>query len=238
MSKTEMDPFDAEIMGAVDATVAACRAEIATLRARVAELEGPGYDFGACVLQVREIDRLRAEISTLRQRVAEVERERDEARAAIEASCELADFLNEASLNGAGFSKHWGGRVLQAVEPLRNVNRFRDQTLERNRVLLHANSEFLNERDAALARVGVLEAALRHTYDRVAVAPVERDVCEYLLEFATAALSSPPPHATGCEACNGTGNVNQAWPNGGYIGVCSACKGTGSSPPPHDGEGK
>ena len=43
---TDMDPFDAEIMSAVDATVAACRAEIATLRAsrdaalaRVAELE-------------------------------------------------------------------------------------------------------------------------------------------------------------------------------------------------------
>ena len=36
---TDMDPFDAEIMGAVDATVAACRAENATLRARVAELE-------------------------------------------------------------------------------------------------------------------------------------------------------------------------------------------------------
>ena len=39
MSTSELDPFDAEIMGAVDATVAAARAEIDTLRQRVAELE-------------------------------------------------------------------------------------------------------------------------------------------------------------------------------------------------------
>jgi len=44
--------------------------EIASLRAQVAELKGGTYDFGACVLQVREIDRLRAEIANLHSELA------------------------------------------------------------------------------------------------------------------------------------------------------------------------
>jgi hypothetical protein len=38
---------------------------IASLRAQVAELKGPDYDFGACVRQVLEIDRLRARVAVL-----------------------------------------------------------------------------------------------------------------------------------------------------------------------------
>ena len=126
-----MDPFDARIVG-----------EVEVLRARVAELEGPGYDFGACVLQVREIDRLRAEIATI-----------------------------------------------------------------------------LASRDAALARVGVLEAALRE----IAVCGHFMVGCGTCKRIAAAALSSPPPHDP--KRC-----TPHYFRDGGECVKCGA-------PPPHDGEG-
>jgi outer membrane murein-binding lipoprotein Lpp len=77
--------------------------------------------------------------------------ERDEARAAIEATRRLASSLNEAAEGGAGFDKHWGERVLQVTEPLRNVSEFRDRTLTHNQMLLESNGEFMRDRDAARA---------------------------------------------------------------------------------------
>ena len=85
---------------------------------------------------VCKFQQLEAEADALRQRVAEY-------GAAINETLNLADFLNNAASGGAGFSEHWGERVLQAVEPLRNTKEFKDRTLEHNRSLLNYNSELL-----------------------------------------------------------------------------------------------
>lgn len=84
---------------------------------------------------------VRAVAAALRERDAEILR----LKAAIEATLELADFLNDAASRGAGFSEHWGERVLQAVEPLRDVGKFKDETLEHNRSLLDANGKNIEE---------------------------------------------------------------------------------------------
>ncbi len=59
----------------------------------------------------------------------QVKNERDAARAeverlkaAIQETCALADRLNEMAAQGAGFVGHWGGRVTQALRPLRALS--------------------------------------------------------------------------------------------------------------------
>lgn len=77
------------------------------------------------------------------------EKDLEYTRRAIQATLELADFLADAARRGAGFSGDWGERVLQAVRPLRDVERFSDETLADNKMLLRSNSEFLNLADKA-----------------------------------------------------------------------------------------
>ncbi len=55
---------------------------------------------------------LQAEFAVLRQ-------ENENYQSAINETLRLADFLNDAAADGAGFGEHWGERVIQAIEPLR-----------------------------------------------------------------------------------------------------------------------
>lgn len=93
-----------------------------------------------------EIKQLKTEIEALKT-----------GQAAIEATLKLADFLNDVASRGAGFAEHWGERVLQAVEPLRNVSKFKDETLAHNRALLEANDRFVRELDELRAKISQLK---------------------------------------------------------------------------------
>lgn len=72
---------------------------------------------------------------------------------AIEATLKLADSLSDIAKSGAGFYPDWGSRVLQAVQPLRDIGEFHNQTLEHNKILLEANSEFIKERTVMVKKV-------------------------------------------------------------------------------------
>lgn len=87
--------------------------------------------------------------------------EAEKLRAAIEATVELADFLNEAAERGAGFGEHWGERVVQTVEALRDINKFKDQTLQHNRILLNANGRSIEELTRLRAELAALKAAFQ-----------------------------------------------------------------------------
>lgn len=65
----------------------------------------------------------------------------------IDETLRLADFLNDIAARGAGFGEHWGERVMQSVETLRNVKSFPSKTLEHNRMLLEHNGKLVSERD-------------------------------------------------------------------------------------------
>ena len=99
---------------------------------------------GATANLIKERDNLRDELA--------------EAQAAINETLQLADFLNDAAANGAGFVDHWGERVVQTVEPLRDVTAFAGETLEHNRTLLEYNGRLIRERGELKQR---LEAAER-----------------------------------------------------------------------------
>jgi hypothetical protein len=105
----------------------------------------------------RCLDEARSDAQNHTGSLASLREENERLRLAIQATLELADRLNSYAACGAGFHPHWGERVIQAVEPLRNVGKFRDQTLEHNKLLLASNGEFLAERDAALDRIRALE---------------------------------------------------------------------------------
>ena len=127
---TDMDPFDAEIMGAVDATVAACRAEIDRLRARV--------ETQAEIIAVWSplIDRMADELAL----------ERDK----VEAWCE-------------------------------------------------ATQRHIASRDAALARVGVLEAAATAMLKAMDDPFCGDETVTQAESNLRTAISSPPPHdGEGC----------------------------------------
>ena len=156
-----MDPFDAKIMGAVDATVAACRAEVATLRARVAELEATVASWKVGVESANRLTQ----------------------RFAAERDAALADWKVATEYNAKV-----DGHAMQAFR----------------------------ERDAALARVGVLEKAAR--------ALVER------LDFVHA-----HPNYQGVWMMAGIHSYPYTGPT--YIDELAALKAALSSPPPHDGEG-
>ena len=87
------------------------------------------------------------------------------AQAAINETLQLADFLNDAAANGAGFADHWGERAIQAVEPLRNVTAFAGETLEHNRTLLEYNGRLIKERDELKQRLGEACTILRELWD-------------------------------------------------------------------------
>jgi hypothetical protein len=89
------------------------------------------------------------EREALRKELAAEKEAHADLQAAVSDSLRLADFLNEAAEGGAGYYPHWGERVLQAVEPIRDAKAFRSRTLSHNDILLEANSEFLVERDQA-----------------------------------------------------------------------------------------
>jgi hypothetical protein len=79
-----------------------------------------------------------------------------ELEAAINETLDLADSLNEAAIQGAGFGEHWGERVMQAVRPLRNVEAFAGSTLEHNRLLLEHNGKLIDQlraKDAEIERL-------------------------------------------------------------------------------------
>jgi hypothetical protein len=81
-------------------------------------------------------------------------------QAAINETLRLADFLNQAAAQGAGFADHWGERVMQAVEPLRNVEAFAGKTLEHNRSLLDYNGELVERENKLQAEVARLSEDL------------------------------------------------------------------------------
>ena len=72
---------------------------------------------------------------------------------AINDTLKLADSLNGIAERGGGFIDHWGERVMQAVEPLRNVEAFASKTLSHNRALLEHNGNLIRERDSLESRL-------------------------------------------------------------------------------------
>ena len=91
------------------------------------------------------------------QRRLELER----LKAAINETIRLADSLNELAKQGAGFYEHWGERVMQVVEPLRNVDAFANETLRQNRSLLEYNDRLVEERDRLKAESASRMKALK-----------------------------------------------------------------------------
>jgi hypothetical protein len=77
----------------------------------------------------------------LTKELAETKTKLAAADLAIEETLALADRLNSYAMQGAGAGEHWGERVLQAVQALRNVKIMPNQTLAHNELLLKANSE-------------------------------------------------------------------------------------------------
>jgi len=90
----------------------------------------------------------------------EADRQIQEYASVIDETLRLADFLNGAAEGGAGFGEHWGERVLQAVEPLRNVKAFASETLKHNRILTEANDKSLSQRDDLRREVERLKTKL------------------------------------------------------------------------------
>lgn len=93
-----------------------------------------------------QVENLRAQLAT--------------ANSAIDETLRLADSLNDAAENGAGFSPHWGERVMQAVRPLLDVPAFADATLEHNRVLLEANGKNVDELVRLRAQLAAAQTVL------------------------------------------------------------------------------
>lgn len=148
----------------VRAVIAAKNAEIARLEKRIQfrneqDFQRQAEFESALSAEIKELNNRLAtanEISALSAKDAEIE----QLKSAIDETLRRADMLSLAAERGAGFGERWGERVQQAVGPLRDVDAFAGETLRHNRDLLTSNSRFLNERDAARARIAVLEEAL------------------------------------------------------------------------------
>jgi hypothetical protein len=114
--------------------------------------------------------------------IAKLRRELANYASVIHETLQLSGELNIGAERGAGFVEHWGERVLQAVEPLRNVAAFPDRVLQHNRVLLEANSEniekleqFRRERDEAQGMRMKAEFWAKHCPWKPGCGPVSRD---------------------------------------------------------------
>ena len=133
---------------------------------------------------LRREAKLRDEAAGWKQRALEAE-------SAINETLRLADRLNEFAEGGAGFADHWGERVLQAVEPLRDVKAFASETLAHNRMLLESNGAYLAERNAAEAREAGLCEEIEYAANKLrmpfATGP------QQALQILERALNAPAP---------------------------------------------
>ena len=136
-----------------------------------------------------EIARLEAEVVRLKQAEEWLTTERngygdmcqqlkdelEELGSAVNETLELADNLNDIASKGAGYSEHWGERVMQAVQPLRDTAAFAGRTLAHNRSLLEHNGKLIE-------RIAELEATIREQGDMIVSTAIERDDARIRLE--------------------------------------------------------
>ena len=186
-------------MTEMDPFDASIRSEIATLRAEVAKWQAM---VGVGTKEdAAEIAALRASRDAALARVSQVERERD---------------------NALDSSKAW-----------RKAHDDRERESDARQEECSKQAE---RATAALARVGVLEAAARavvETAHEIELAAPDGHgwfplvVKDRYIDALRAALSSPPPHATGCCAAGGHTGGREHDP------YCDQP----DKPPPHDGEG-
>jgi DNA repair exonuclease SbcCD ATPase subunit len=143
-------------------------------------------------------------IAALEIENARLAHENERLSGAIHETLRLADSLAQMAESGAGFSEHWGERVLQAVRPLRDTQVTATDTQRQNEALLGANSENIEEINALKARVEELEAQLATAGQRLLAVSKQYDEAHAGLRTAvegwTDALAATPPTAPTKEA--------------------------------------
>lgn len=121
------------------------RDEVADLRREAGQREAQCH--AIIEEQAQNIEDGRVIYDAALQVVADLRREVENYASVIDETLRLADLLNGAAEQGAGFAEHWGERVMQTVEPLRKVKSFPSETLSHNRSLVEYNSKLISERD-------------------------------------------------------------------------------------------
>ena len=122
------------------------------------------------------------------------------AELAIEKTLELADFLVEVAAHGGGFDVHWGERVAQTVEPLRNIEITANDTLKHNKLLLKSNGEFIAKKEAAEAALNACVVALETLAGVDIIACEDTRITRRLTERYAISAQLKPYHDHNAEA--------------------------------------